>query len=237
MARVLVTRAEDQAEQTAARLRERGHVPVLAPLGIVMPLPCFLDGAVPACLAATSRNAFVGLAPPPDDWRGAPLVAVGSATAEAARALGFRRVEVADGDARSAARRVLALAPPGGLVTYLAGQPRKPDFELCLREAGQPLQVLETYRVDERAELPEPVIMALRHDQIEAILHFSAASARRCLDALMAAGFVSEGSSARHLALSADVASVLRAAGIPAARIRVAAYPDQDSLLALLETD
>lgn len=235
MARVLVTRAEDQAEQTAARLRERGHDPVLAPLGIVVPLPNRLEGSAPACLAATSRNAFAGLAPPPQDWLDAPLVAVGSATAEAACAIGFRRVEVADGDARSAARRVLALAPPGGLVVYLAGQPRKPDFELCLREAGQPLRVLETYRVDERAELPETVVAALRHDQIQAILHFSAGSARRCLDALIAAGLSPPRMLARHLALSADVASVLRAAGIPAARIRVAASPDQDSLLALLE--
>lgn len=237
MARVLVTRAEDQAEQTAARLRGRGHEPLLAPLGIVTPVPCLLEGPAPACLAATSRNAFVGLVLPPDAWLDAPLVAVGGATAEAARAVGFRRVEVADGDARSAAQRVLAVAPPAGRVAYLAGQPRKPDFELCLREAGQPLTIYETYRVEDRAELPQPVVTALEQDQVEAILHFSAGSARRCLDALKAAGFAPEGGSARHLALSADVASVLQAAGIPAARIRVADHPDQDRLLALLETE
>lgn len=231
MMRVLVTRAEDQAEETARHLRDRGFEPLLAPLGAVVSLPVTLSGTPPACFVATSRNAFPALAIP-EPWRSVPLVAVGDATAAAARAAGFGLVEVAAGDAASAARLVLARHAGPIPVLYLAGHPRKPDLEASLRAAGQACRVIETYHVTGSDDLPGEVVRRWRDGEVEYVLHFSAGSARRCIAALRKAELAV--GAARHLALSAEIADCLRAAGIVAARIAVAASPVQESLLDLL---
>ncbi|MCZ8376617.1 MAG: uroporphyrinogen-III synthase [Beijerinckiaceae bacterium] len=230
---MLVTRAADQAEETARRLRERGHVPVIAPLRRVERLLDRLEGPPPMRLVATSANAVRDVAIPAA-WRDVPFLAVGEGTARAAREAGFARVSVAEGDARSAARHLLAQGVHPEPVLFLAGQPRKPDFEARLTEARQAFRIVETYRMVADASLPAEVIAGLREGRIEAVLHFSAESASAFLQALGMAGLVPAAVPVRHVALSGDVAAPLLAAGLSPAALRVAPQPSQQVLLELL---
>lgn len=88
--RVLVTRPEPGASRTAAALRDAGWQPLLAPmLEIVRSNPALpRPGAVQAVLV-TSSNALPAFDP---SWYGKPVLAVGGATATAARGRGFADV-------------------------------------------------------------------------------------------------------------------------------------------------
>lgn len=134
--RIWITRAQPGAEATAERVRALGHEAVVAPLLAVHPLPeaqVDLSGVV--ALAFTSANgvrAFADLS----GERALRVFAVGAATAEAARAAGFKLVLSADDDVEALAsgigqRRgelrgiVLhpgALEPAGDLVGALEAQ-------------------------------------------------------------------------------------------------------------------
>ncbi len=230
MARVLVTRAADQAEETAHRLRDLGHEPVIAPLRRVERLVERLDGPAPGRIVATSANAVLGIGFP-EAWRACRFIAVGEMTATAARRAGFVDVAVAAGDARSAAALLLAGGVRPDPVLFLAGSPRKPDFETALAEAGQGVRLIETYRMAEHAALPAAVVEALRSGFIDAVLHFSAESAGAFLAALDRAGLPAAALHSRHIVLSADVAAPLRAAGIAQTAVAVARNPDQQALL------
>jgi uroporphyrinogen-III synthase len=97
-ARVWITRAEPGAARTAARLRDMGFEPIVAPLLAIKHLtPPVPDLAPFAALAFTSINgvaAFAALTP----RRDLPAFAVGDATAQAAHDAGFADVRSASGD-------------------------------------------------------------------------------------------------------------------------------------------
>ena len=90
--RVWITRAEPGAARTAARLRDMGFEPIVAPLLAIEQLtPPVPDLATFAALAFTSVNgvaAFAALTP----GRDLPVFAVGDATAQAALDAGFADV-------------------------------------------------------------------------------------------------------------------------------------------------
>jgi uroporphyrinogen-III synthase len=133
---IWITRAQPGADTTAERVRALGHDPVVAPLLTVRPL---VDVAVDlhgvAALAFTSANGVRAFADASGE-RGLKVFAVGAATAQAARAVGFKSVLSADGDVLAlaegiAARRselrgaVLhpgAAEPAGDLCGALSGQ-------------------------------------------------------------------------------------------------------------------
>ena len=112
-ARVWITRARPGAERTAERLRGLGLTPVIAPLLVVEPLrPALPDLENYDGLVFTSSNgvdAFAALTP----RRDRPVLAVGDATADAARRIGFQDVRSAAGDLTDLAR--LIAAPIKGL--------------------------------------------------------------------------------------------------------------------------
>lgn len=111
MARIWITRAEPGASQTAARLAAMGHEPIVHPVLAIRALP---DVAAPpadaAALAFTSLNGVAAFAlllrdhPEADAaLKTRPVFAVGDATAQAARDVGFASVESARGDLESLA--------------------------------------------------------------------------------------------------------------------------------------
>ncbi|MDQ2632708.1 MAG: uroporphyrinogen-III synthase, partial [Pseudomonadota bacterium] len=100
--RVLVTRPEPGASQTARRLDALGFRPLKLPLHEIRPLPA-VSGAVPdaiTAVAATSANA-IRHAPAAllDRLSKLPCFAVGEATAAIARDAGFSNVVDGEGDA------------------------------------------------------------------------------------------------------------------------------------------
>src|SRR5690349_4237099 len=111
MKRVLVTRSEPGASETAERLAAMGYLPVVEPLFEVEPIPGVIVPAFDA-LAFTSANGvrvFAKLSP----RRDGPVFCVGARTAETARELGFADVTSADGDVGALEQLILASLPAG----------------------------------------------------------------------------------------------------------------------------
>jgi uroporphyrinogen-III synthase len=101
--RIWITRAQPAADATAERVRALGHEAVVAPLLAVRNLPSVsVDLAGVAALAFTSANGVRAFADASGE-RNLRVFAVGSATAQAARAAGFRSVLSADGDVEALA--------------------------------------------------------------------------------------------------------------------------------------
>ena len=101
--KIWITRAQPAADATAERVRALGHEALVAPLLAVRPLSGVeVDLSGIAALAFTSANgvrAFADLS----GERSLRVFAVGAATAQAARAAGFKLVLSADGDVEALA--------------------------------------------------------------------------------------------------------------------------------------
>jgi uroporphyrinogen-III synthase len=100
MLRVAITRAQPEADRTAERVRARGAEAIVAPLLTIV--PCGYDTSTSGAQAIifTSTNGVRAF----PDARGARerlVLAVGDATANAAREAGFINVRSADGDANA----------------------------------------------------------------------------------------------------------------------------------------
>lgn len=180
--RVWVTRAEPGAGRTAGGLVERGVDPLVAPLLRLQRLTlepgeaeAALAGA--AALAFTSRagvEAFGALT----TVRDLPVFAVGDATAEAARAAGWAKVESADGDAAALADLMAASTPGVGAV--LAPGAREPAFDLvgALQAKGIAARALPLYASAPADAPPPPVVKALAEGVLDGLLLHSPAAAR-----------------------------------------------------------
>jgi uroporphyrinogen-III synthase len=94
--RVAITRAMPEAEITAQRVRELGAEPVIAPLLTIVPCGYDTNTEDAQAIIFTSING-VRAFPATREAR-ARILAVGDATADAARAAGFLDVRSADGD-------------------------------------------------------------------------------------------------------------------------------------------
>jgi uroporphyrinogen-III synthase len=104
--KIWITRAQPGADVTAERVRALGHDAVVAPLLAVRVLPDVkVDLAGVAALAFTSANGVRAFADASGE-RGLKVFAVGAATAQAARAAGFKSVLSADGDVEALAEGI-----------------------------------------------------------------------------------------------------------------------------------
>jgi uroporphyrinogen-III synthase len=232
--RLLVTRPEPDAERTAAELRTRGHEPMLAPMLRIATIPDVELGSGPwAGVLISSANGARAVAAHQrlSELVVLPLVAVGRASAAAARAAGFRDVTSADGDGRDLVRRVAArfVGQPAALL-YLAGEERARDLVSELAAFGVSVRPVVVYRSVQAERFPPEVRAALEAGRIDGVLHFS----RRSVEGYLVCGrdLPDRALALAHFCLSERAAEPLRAAG--AADVRVAQRPDEAALLALV---
>jgi uroporphyrinogen-III synthase len=228
-----VTRPQPGAADTALALRARGHEPIVAPLLQIETLAeANPDSGTWTAILLTSANAirgvhkFAGSA-----QRDVPVFAVGDATAKAARAIGFTDVLSAGGGVDELAELMTARLKPPARLLYAAGEDRAGDLAGVLRARGFEVTTVVVYRVSVAASRPNPAAAALA-GEIDAVLHFSRASAEAFLKAAGNAKRL-EAALKRpiHFCISESVAAPLRQAG--AADIRVAGRPNEDALLEL----
>jgi uroporphyrinogen-III synthase len=237
---VLVTRPHPDNETTAATLRARGYDVALAPTLRLEPIPLPQGDATGyGAVIVTSANALRAAAPQLNDHAllKLPLFAVGEETAAAARRAGFAEVISADGDAaalRECVVRGLRAAPARTRrpLLYLAGADLSRDLAGELGARGIDVVTRTTYRMVAVMRLPGDICEAFAANRIEAILHYSNRSARAFLEAARAAGVEISALALPQCCISASVAQVLREAG--AARLAVAASPNEDALLSAL---
>ena len=224
---VLITRPLPAAETTAARVLALGRPTVLAPLLAIRVLAADLPEA-PAAIAVTSGHALGGL---PARLHGVPLFAVGAATAARARAAGFALVASADGDAAALAALLRREAPAGELLLAV-GEGQGAALEQALAAVGRKVLRRAVYAAEAAAELPAEARTALAAGTIGAALFFSAETARVFVRLTKAAGLAENLGTVEACAIGRPAAVALET--LRWRRIRLAASPTEDAMLALL---
>lgn len=234
--RVLVTRPAHSGERTAQRLRELGHEPLLLPLARPVHDATAARRALETTagpIAITSAEAArsleaLGEALAPHLSRS--FFAVGNATAEEARRLGFRSVTASSGSGGELAE--LIAARNAEELLYLAGNPRAETFEKRLTELGQHFSVAECYRMEPVAPKPGAVAALLSADAPDAILFYSRQTAGNFFHIPQIESLLLQLPKIRLICLSNTVAEavppVLRTA------LEISPMPDEKSLLSLL---
>lgn len=242
--RVLVTRPEPDASDTARRLAELGLEPVIWPLLemeiLRAPLP---DDIGWRGLALTSINGARALAARGDiaALRHLPVYAVGDRTAAEARELGFATVTSAQGGGAKLAQRIIADGTSGPLL-YPAAEERSFDLGAALAAAGIPLVTHPVYRMATTKRVPEAIAEAFDRETIGAVTLYSRRTAE-CLSRLLGPLLVPNGSHTFALCLSAAVAEGLTIGEEPPIGeglgdahlwdIRIAERPDEAGMMAL----
>jgi uroporphyrinogen-III synthase len=229
---VLVTRPEPGGQETASRLAALGWTPVLAPALVLAPRGFRLP-PVQAVLV-TSRAAARAL---PAADAGLPLLAVGAATAQAARDAGWADTRAAEGTAADLARLAAAtLDVAGGPLLLAVGAGYALDLAADLRARGFRVLRRIAYAAAPARSLPAAAQAALAGGSLRTILFHSPRSARCAITLLRAAGHAETTAGMAALAISPRVAEAAAAALAPLAwrALRVAERPDEDALLALL---
>lgn len=232
--RVLVTRPEPGASETAQRLEALGFLPLKLPLHEIRVLPVSAD-AIPrriAAVAVTSANA-VRLASGELISRltGLSCFAVGEATAAAAQAAGFSRIVEGEGDAEALAETVIT-SRPAGLVVYLCGRVRHPLFEQRLTDAGVAVVPVETYDTARSARTSDEISAAIGERPVDYALLYSANASEALVETMGRAELKDLFKNTKFACISARIADAL--AGKVSGKILVAPEPNETALLALL---
>jgi uroporphyrinogen-III synthase len=214
MSRLVILRPEPGASATAARARAMGLDPVTLPLFAVEPVEWAVpDPAGYDALLLTSANAVRHAGDGLARLCGLPVYAVGEATAEAAREVGF---DVA-GSGEGGVERLLGSIPPDLRLLHLCGEHR------IQVKAAQAITVIPVYR--SRA-LPAPEGLREIEGQVAAV--HSPRAGQRLAELAGEAGI--DRATVRIAAISAAAAS---AAGSGWESCEAADTPDEAALLAL----
>ncbi len=232
--RVLVTRPEPGASQTANRLRGMGFLPLLLPLSQTRVLPVVSVPERFDAVAVTSANAVRHASRALlDGLAGSRCYAVGQKTAAAAREVGFVDVVTGPGDAEALAAAIISAEKRGAAILYLCGRVRLPAFEEKLRAAGIDVRPVETYDTTEIGYESSFVRRLLDEQPVDAVLLYSAKVAEGVVGIASRPELASLFDGAGLYCLSPRVASAL--GRYDSARIHIAPEPDEQALLLLLE--
>jgi uroporphyrinogen-III synthase len=222
--RVLVTRAEPGASETAARLLAVNYDPVVEPVFTLRHL--YPDLPPFDALAFTSANgvrAFTKLSA----RRDVPVFCVGRRTQAAAQSLGFANAASANGDVAALGELIREKLTPGARLLHSGNEDARGDLSGQLRRAGFNARFVATYLAEPAAQ-PGPALAAhlAGAERLDAALvHSPAAGA-------ILAGFLQKAPGAPTLPLAAiSDAALASAHGV---LVETAATPDEDALLAAL---
>lgn len=221
--RILVTRSEPGASETAERLKALGYRPIVEPLFAVEPIAASLPWF--DALAFTSANGvrvFATL----NGRRSAPVFCVGARTAEAAREAGFSDVTSADGDVAALAGLIQGRLPPKASLLHTGNEESRGDLAGQLKAAGREAIFVATYRAAPVSQPGPALAVHLRGEPA-----FDALLVHSPRGAAILGGFA--GSAPARAGL--DVAAISAAAAAPlesfAKRIEIAASPNETALL------
>lgn len=236
MRRALVTRPREDADAITRALESRGLAVQLEPLldVVIHRGATLLLNRVQGFLA-TSANGVRALAAN-TPRRDLPLWAVGTATADCARGLGFRAVENGGGDVVHLAELVMRRVDPRqGTLLHAAGSKLAGDLSGTLSAKGFDVRRVVLYDARPAEALSAPLLAALDAEALDLALFFSPRTAATFAGLVAAA---ERGEACRAIdayGLSDAVAEQL--AILPWRRVRVARTPDQAALLAVIDAD
>ena len=231
--RLLITRPEPDAGRLARTLEADGHAVLVEPmLSISNRDTPPLDLSQVQAILLTSANGVRALAANTAE-RGVPVLCVGQATAEAARALGFASVKSADGDVATLADAAMgACSPEAGTLLHVAGSTVAGDLSGRLESAGYSVRREVLYDADVAPSLSPRTRSAIKEGKIDAVLLYSPRSAARFAELVRGASLDEACRNIDALCLSRAVGDALGALSLR--RILVAPRPEQDALLDLI---
>ncbi|XSG81686.1 MAG: uroporphyrinogen-III synthase [Methyloligella sp. ZOD6] len=233
--RLLVTRPEPDAEALAALLRKRGHEPILSPLLRIEYLRPPLDLYRAQALVATSRNGLRALErlSQRDAALRLPLLAVGSGTASLAREMGFEEILEGPGTGEGLAKLIAEkIDPAGGPLIHLAGETLAFDLKLALERFGFDVEAPVLYRSVPARALSAEASEALAHRTLDGVILMSPRTAQ--IFARLNRNNALALASLYCFCLSPAVATNVEGFGL---KLRVAAKPSQEELLALIAAE
>jgi uroporphyrinogen-III synthase len=233
---LLLTRAEPGASISAEHLRRLGHQVIVEPMLRIEHLPEPADLPAPAALVLTSTNGVRALSswPASARWRELPVFVIGSATAEACRAAGYRRIRSADGNADALLKLIAEeLDPRSGMIIYAVAEVTATDLQSQLARSGYSLRRVVAYRAIPATKLSAEARHALASRALNAALVYSERAAATFAERVALEGLADSMATVDLIALSAEVARPL--APLSPRRLLVAARPDENALFACLE--
>jgi uroporphyrinogen-III synthase len=214
---ILVTRALDESQRTAASLAREGHDSVVSPVTEMVPTGAVWPAGVIDGVIATSAHAFELFScapdwPLPEARRLIRLLLVGGRTLDAARERGFAGTALTAPDATALGTKIeLHFSSPRRLV-YLAGRDRNPGLENKLTDLGHAIELVEVYAAQPADSLTEDALALAGQGKVGAVLHYSRRSAEIYLRLARNAGL--DLSRVNHVCISHNAAAPLLAAGI-----------------------
>jgi uroporphyrinogen-III synthase len=236
--RLLVTRPKEDAASLVALLKEKGHEPVLFPLLEIVAQP---DGAKQLkeykvsdiqALLVTSANGVRAFAQV-DKRRSFYVLAVGAASAEAARLVGFKHVENAEGDVLSLEKLVRAKCKPEkGKLLHIAGSSVAGDLKGLLEKDGFDFDRVVLYRADKVTKFSDALKADIKAGKIDGALLYSPRTADTFAQLIEQADLKNDIKNMFAYGLSAAVASKIEHLAFK--DIKIAATPDQEALLTII---
>lgn len=233
--RLLVTRPEPDASKQAAALTACGQEAVVSPLITIEylkpPLALYRDQV----LIVTSRNALRAAEQLSqlDALRELPLVAVGEATAKAARDFGYREVIEGPGTAKDMADLIAErFDPHRGRLIHLAGDHLAFDLTGALEPKGFYVETAVLYRSKAAEALTPEAEQRLAQGALDGVILMSPRTAEIFARLARNKGYTL--ASLYGFCLSTAIAAKLQGLGLS---LRVPKAPRQEELLALITTE
>lgn len=235
MMHLLVTRSAEDGKATAAELATRGHQAYCIPLieiNFEQNVDLELEGV--QALLITSANALRAFAALSSN-RELPVLAVGAATAKAARTLGFHDVAFADGNASELGSLVTRSCQTNrGPLIHLAGQHAANDLVEYLQRQGFDASLRVLYTAVAVAKIPDKLKALLRGQQkLDGVLLHSKRSAEILQVLLRSENLTDACRTLAAYCLSPAIANTAKS--LPYQNILAADQPNQRALLDLLD--
>lgn len=234
--RLLVTRPDEDGRALVELLKARGHDALHAPLMDIVAAPDAVWPVIkPQALIITSANGarFAAQHEGAAKWKDLPVLAVGDASADVARAHGFGDVTSADGDVGTLAALIIEkLAPEAGPLLHIAGTVTAGDLKGVLGRRGFEVQRAVLYEARAVSELPKAVMAAIEARDISGVLIYSPRTARLFMQLVKQAGLQQGLAAVTAFCLSQAVADEL--AGAQWGEIQVSLAPTQAAMLELV---
>lgn len=235
---VIVTRPASGKDMFSRTLQERGYRVVHEPLTHVVlrhdaqPLLARAIEEEPEAVLLTSRHGAQALAAL-TELRDLPLLCVGEATANAAKAHGFTRVSATGSVSRQMAEHVLASYDAGARFLYVSAHHVSTNLAAALSRQGMRMQRVVLYEAVAARQLSETLAEQMRREPMDAATFLSLRAAQIFTRLIAEAGLQDALRHMRAFALSEPIAAALREA--PWKGVHAAGKPTLASLAACVD--
>lgn len=233
---LLLTRPQEDSEQLALRIQEKGYVPIIAPLLT----PIYLESPIVVpdhlqSLLVTSKQALKSLeiSPQLSFFQKIELICVGEKTGDIAKKMGFQNVSIAGENVEQMLGWIKNnKTSKSESFLYLHGDVVTKDIRFSLAETGFHVLTQQLYKMEEAQIFPPETFELMQGNVFYGITFFSPRTARIFVNMALKFKLEDYFSKTYALCLSREIAAEINI--FPWKEIKVAKSPTQDALMELL---